>query len=297
MGKNNTIVKRWLSDKKRSADLFNAEVFGGKQVVCPENLERIPTESNIIVKDKEGKEKNVDRYRDIVMRWDYGLDFMILAIENQDKTHYAMPVRNMVYDGLAYKEQIEQTWKKHVEQKEKVDGKELLSKFKKEDRLNPIITIVFYYGEEPWDGKTDIHGLLGLDETDELEEIKRFIPNYHINLVDAARTTNAENYVSDLQHVPNVIQYKENRQELCRYISKNNEYFDDMDEDSYQMMKMLLKSSELLERVEDKQQEGERSMCKALEDLYADGVEKGIEQGIEKGIEQGIEQGRSLGII
>jgi len=32
-------------------------------------------------------------------------------------------------------------------------------------------------------------------------------------------------------------------------------------------------------------------MCKALEDLYNDGVEKGIEEGIEKGMEKGMEKG------
>ena len=37
-------------------------------------------------------------------------------------------------------------------------------------------------------------------------------------------------------------------------------------------------------------------MCKALEDLYNDGIEQGIEQGIECGIERGIEQGIKCGM-
>lgn len=32
-------------------------------------------------------------------------------------------------------------------------------------------------------------------------------------------------------------------------------------------------------------------MCKALEDLYQDGVEEGLEKGIEKGLEEGLEKG------
>ncbi|MBM6752670.1 transposase, partial [Mediterraneibacter glycyrrhizinilyticus] len=39
MGKADIAVKNWLSDKERFADLFNGTVFGGKQVVLPENLE------------------------------------------------------------------------------------------------------------------------------------------------------------------------------------------------------------------------------------------------------------------
>lgn len=282
MGKNNIIVKRWFSDKKRTADLFNAEVFGGKQIILPEELELISGESSIIIRDKEENEKNVDRYRDIVMRWNYGVDFMILAIENQDKIHYAMPVRNMVYDGLAYTEQIEIIWKKHLENKDKVDDKEYLSRFKQDDYLYPIITIVFYYGEESWNGKTDIYGMLGLDGEDKFEEIKRFIPNYHINLVEASRIENLNNYVSDLQYVFKMIQYKQDRIKLHQYINENKDYFGKLDEDTYQMIKMLLKSDKLLERIEEKEPKGERNMCKALEDLYAEGKAEGVNLGVLK---------------
>ena len=37
-------------------------------------------------------------------------------------------------------------------------------------------------------------------------------------------------------------------------------------------------------------------MCKALQDLYDEGIEKGIAQGIEQGIEKGIAQGIEQGI-
>ena len=38
MGKANTAVNTWLSDNRRFADLFNGTVFGGKQVILPEDL-------------------------------------------------------------------------------------------------------------------------------------------------------------------------------------------------------------------------------------------------------------------
>lgn len=83
--------------------------------------------------------------------------FVMLACENQEEVHYAMPVRNMVYDGLAYTDQIQRLWKKRVEEKKtksnkKMTSAEFLSKFTKKDRLIPVITLVFYYGIEPWDG-------------------------------------------------------------------------------------------------------------------------------------------------
>ena len=34
--------------------------------------------------------------------------FVILGIENQTDIHYAMPVRNMLYNALTYYEQVEE---------------------------------------------------------------------------------------------------------------------------------------------------------------------------------------------
>ena len=52
MGKSNIAVKQWLRDKQRFADLFNGTVFQGQQIVLPEDLEEIDSESSIIVTDK-----------------------------------------------------------------------------------------------------------------------------------------------------------------------------------------------------------------------------------------------------
>lgn len=65
-----------------------------------------------------------------------------------------------------------------------------------------MITLVFYYGDKPWDGETDIYGMLDLDERfPEINEVQKFIPNYHINLIDISNILNVDNYISDLQYV------------------------------------------------------------------------------------------------
>ena len=79
MGKSDTAVNIWLGDKARFADLFNASVFDGEQVVMPEELEVIKGEAKMIVTDKDDKQKDVKRYRDIVMRWKGEVDFAVLA--------------------------------------------------------------------------------------------------------------------------------------------------------------------------------------------------------------------------
>ncbi len=63
MGKADIAVKNWLSDRERFADLFNGTVFGGRQVVLPEELEDMDRETDIIITRmiKEGMSASVIR--------------------------------------------------------------------------------------------------------------------------------------------------------------------------------------------------------------------------------------------
>ena len=59
---------------------------------------------------------------------------------------------------------------------------EYLSKMKKDDRLVPVITVVVYYGEKPWDGAVSLHGMLHISE-----EMKPFVNDYRMHLVEARK--------------------------------------------------------------------------------------------------------------
>ena len=141
MGQSNAAVRQWMGNPKRFADLFNATVFNGEQVIRPEELEPADGEEDILLTDKNGKTQEVHRYRDIVMKWKKDAVLILLACENQAKVHYAMSVRNMLYDSLSYVGQIQRMWNKNVE---KMTTAEFLSKFRKDDRLIPVLTLVFY---------------------------------------------------------------------------------------------------------------------------------------------------------
>ena len=64
----------------------------------------------LIVKGKNNKNESVQKYRDIlkaaVIMEDENADYLLLGIENQTEIHYAMPVRNMIYDALQYGNQV-----------------------------------------------------------------------------------------------------------------------------------------------------------------------------------------------
>ena len=55
MGYSNAAVRQWMGNPKRFADLFNATVFNGKQVIQPEELEPVDGEEDILLTDKNGK--------------------------------------------------------------------------------------------------------------------------------------------------------------------------------------------------------------------------------------------------
>ena len=158
MGKPDVVLKQWLKNKVRFADLFNAVVFGGEQVIKPEELEEVNSESGIVIANADTGENDTTektgkmryrterRYRDLVMSWKGEAELAVLALENQGKIHYAMPVRGMLYDALAYTDQMRQVWEQLTkEERKSVDENEFFSRFRKRDRLCPVITIIFYY--------------------------------------------------------------------------------------------------------------------------------------------------------
>lgn len=51
MGKGHIAVNKYMSDKVRFADLINGKIFGGEQVVLPEELEKVEGESEILLED------------------------------------------------------------------------------------------------------------------------------------------------------------------------------------------------------------------------------------------------------
>ena len=113
MGKNNTIIKQWLSDEGRMASLINGCLFSGKQIFKKEHLKREDGVQGVILRTEDGRETVIERYRDLVMTADDGTKIIILACENQDEIHYGMPVRSMLYDAISYAEQIRELQKIH----------------------------------------------------------------------------------------------------------------------------------------------------------------------------------------
>lgn len=303
MGRNDIVMKRWLSDKERFADFVNGSLFQGKQVFSAENLRKEEKEQSVIVQNQGGKESIVQKYRDVTMVSEEGTRVVIVACEAQEEIHYAMPVRGMLYDSLNYTEQVRSIRKQYDKQNGLKGSAEFLSGLKKTDYLVPVITVVFYYGsKEGWDGKEELHGLLGLDRK-EYVFLKKYVPNYKINLIDPRKLEDLECFQTDLKQIFGMLRYSDDKEEMIKYVKKHQQFFSQIDEDSYNAARVMLGSERSLKPVKELKKDestGGVDMCKALEDLYQEGVEKGLSegwsQGLSEGRSQGLSEGRSQGL-
>ena len=114
--------------------------------------------------------------------------YVLLGCENQTKVHYAMPVRNMLYDSINYASQVDASHKSHKSLKVDKDGikikltsEEFLSGFRKDDKLFPVITAVILFNKYEWDAPKSLHEMLNVSK-----DLLQFIPDYKINLISPA---------------------------------------------------------------------------------------------------------------
>lgn len=163
------------------ADLYNAVLFGGKQVIRPEDLEEGDADVSCALEHGESV-ANIKAFRDIIKVVKYSkkhkATLAVLGIENQEKIHYAMPLRVMEYDTYSYKKQYDELAKGYIHSRERTDD-ERLSKMKKTDKLSPVITIVLYYGEKPWDGAKSLKEMLDMPDG-----IDAYVNDYPMHLIE-----------------------------------------------------------------------------------------------------------------
>ena len=77
---------------------------------------------------------------------------------------------------------------------------------------------------------------------------------------------------TDLQQVFGMLKYRGEKEKLQRYMQENRDYFGQVDVETYQALGAFLYSGKKLKEVVDSGEEEQIDMCKALDDIYADGV-------------------------
>ena len=184
--KPDTILKNYWNDNEQFADFFNAVLFEGRQVIKPDDLEDMDTEESSVLEHRDYAESikaSRDNIKICKRSNDYGVNLVMLGMESQEHIHYAMPLRVMGYDYGVYKKQYDQNARKY-KTSDGMEQDEYLSRMKKADKFTPVITVVVYYGQKPWDGAASLHGMLDIPD-----EMKQFINDYKMILVEAKQNS------------------------------------------------------------------------------------------------------------
>ena len=300
MGKPDISLKVWLGNPARFADLFNAILFKGKHIIDASELEVDKSEYDLIVKDKKDSQKALQSFRDIVMCWNNEYRLVILACENQELINYGMPIRNMLYDSMAYSEQVQQ-----INNRINMDVRNnktipdiYYSRELNLHKLVPVITLVLYYGNEEWDAPLELYDMLDMEDDsckneDIVDALKQYVPNYKINLVVPSKIEDYSKFTTDLQPIFNMLKYKQNKVLLKECARKYPDFFKNIPKDTMDVLKILLKTGKRFDKkleevtIKEKKEDGKEKydfMC-IFDEIYEDGVEYGIEQGIKNLIE------------
>lgn len=122
------------------------------------------------------------------------------------------------------------------------------------------------------------------DEVSGYQKImKQYLPNYHINLVNMTNLEDLSRFETDLQVVLGMLKYREHKEKLLEYLHEHEEYFRNVDVETYQAVSELLNSENLLKTVTQKKDGKVIDVCKALDDLYEEATGKGMKMGETQG--------------
>lgn len=173
------------------------------------------------------------------------------------------------------------------EEKKKIDSAEFFSRFRKQDKIYPVISVVVYYGESAWDGAVELYDMFNIQNKEIKNILLNYVPNHRINLLDVNRIEDVTKFKSDLQFIFGVLKCRENKDAFIKYTNDNRDYFGHMDFESRQVLSALFNAKHLFDAVMKEKGAEKDMMCKALQDIYDDGVNEGFERGIERGIVSG----------
>jgi hypothetical protein len=283
MGKIDIMTNEYMSDPVRFADAFNYYMFGGRHVIREESLTELDTtEIGIIVTDKGTKvaQKFRDVLKQCVLMENDEAAYMILGTENQAYIHYAMVVKNMIYDALRYGKQVSQAAKLHKELKD-TTGDEFLSGFEKDDRLKPVITLTIYFGAEDWDAPRSLYNMFKTKNP----EILKYVNDYKLNLIVPREIKDFSLFESELRQVMRFIaQSKEEK--FIRQI-QNDKDFECVQADTVRLINACTNA-----KISIPKGAKEVNVCKGMIDFERTCKMEGREEGRREGREKGREEGR-----
>lgn len=290
MGVADKETKAYMRENEIFADAFNFFLYDGAQKIQPGRLRELDTTELIQLPGTDEKQLSevIQKYRDVlksvVMMQDEKASYLLLGIENQTEVHYAMPVRNMLYDAMQYGKQVSELAADHGKHRAelKMTGAEYLSGFLKTDKLLPVITLVIHFSAAEWDGAKSLHEMMEWPDA----HLKEYVQDYKIQLIDPAkiRPEEFEKFSTSLREVLECIKYSKDKKKLRKLVENNPRMT--MEVNAARVVQAVtgtkFRISEETEVVD---------MCQAIDEMVEDGIKEGIEKGKLEALENLLKKG------
>ena len=267
MGQKDITQKNFEAYNDVFSDIVNGTLFDGREVIKPEALVDAMAKSQYKADDNAIHEQE----RDVAKYWtdkNCYIRLALLGVENQLAIDMDMPLRVIGYDGSSYRDAMN-----HDEIViDEITGK----KHKIRHERYPVVTIVLYFGKTPWKKPLRLYDVLKISD-----ELKPFVSDYKINLIDVPRLTGeqVEKFTSDFQIIA----------DYFVQLSKNNDYVPKnktiKHADSFlKLMSVLTQDDKYAEMGKKIAHEREGfNMCKVLDKAEARGEARGKAIGEAKG--------------
>ncbi|HJC47152.1 MAG TPA: Rpn family recombination-promoting nuclease/putative transposase [Candidatus Lachnoclostridium pullistercoris] len=279
-------VREALKAPEIFADLFNGSVFEGRQVISPETLR--PAEEEEYGPSGKNSREILYGIRDISREGLWGSTRLrvLLNVEGQRLSDYAMPVRLMKYDALRYDREVRILRKRHSRKEPLAASAEFLSGLRKGEKLPAVITLVFYYGEEPeWDGPRSLHEML--DFPAGMEWVRKLVPDYRIHLV-SSKSVDKDKFRTGLREVFQLLGVMRDAGALSELMEKEKEHYSRLEPSRADLIGIFLDVPALRRQADAAEKRKERvDMCTAIQELVRQGEEKGKKRGQQIGERQG----------
>ncbi len=308
-----TITKAYVRDTGVFADIFNYYIYGGRKVILPEQLTERDSTKIALPYGADGAVIPVQKFRDVQKLYsemtDGKMDYILYGAENQSEVHYAMAVKNNLYDALEYAGQVEEAAKSHrKEMKRKKeqgesfageDGKrpgagEFLSGFWAEDKLIPSITVTIFFGSEEWDGPLSLFDMMDISDPDVLA----CMDNYHVRLIAPARMTDEEimKFQSSLREVLLFIKYSKDSENLSRILKVNEKRFREVERRAADVIEAVTNSG-----IRYDESKEAVDVCQAIQEIRKESESKGrlmqAQESARKLYEMGIDTERIAQVV
>ena len=281
MGQKDITQKNFEAYNDVFSDIVNGTLFDGREVIKPEAL------VDAMAKSQYKADDNVihEQERDVAKYWtdkNCYIRLALLGVENQLAIDMDMPLRVISYDGSSYRDEMNQD--------EIVIDEETGKKHKIRHKRYPVVTIVLYFGKTPWKKPLSLYDVLEISD-----DLKPFVNDYKINLIDVPRLTGeqVEKFTSDFQIIADYfVQINESND----YIPKDKTI---RHTDSFlKLMSVLTQDDKYVEIGKKISHEMEGfNMCKVLDRAEARGEARGQAIGEARGKAIGEERGKTIGAL